>query len=394
MKNILSVPEADFYETPLGRVPVDRDAVNQLLKNDIFRSLPEAHLYEHSVQMEIPFLQVIEKEFRIVPIVIGSCDETTLKKAAVILKKLLDRDTLLIASSDFVHYGPNYNYIPFREKIPENLRKLNFGAYNLIEKCDSAAFMNYVQKTGATICGRTAIALLLSVLPPGTKVRKLYYTTSGKLTGDYTNSVCYMSIAFTGKYTGTREKTGKNKNSLTDDDKKTLLKLARSSLIYFLKKRKIPAPEDLGIKINGRMKVERAAFVTLKKGKYLRGCIGEIFPRRPLYKSVIINAVNAGVNDSRFRPVKENELKDITFEISALTPPEQVSSYKDIKIGTDGMVLMKGGYSAVYLPQVAPEQGWNIEQTLTSLSRKAGLPPDAWKKGAAFLTFQADVFGE
>jgi AmmeMemoRadiSam system protein A len=162
------------------------------------------------------------------------------------------------------------------------------------------------------------------------------------------------------------------------------------------------------------MKDTRAAFVTLKrvpvlenskfeirdsnqvpqKKPQLRGCIGDIFPQRPLYKSVIINAINAGINDRRFLPVTEAECNDITIEISALTAPKPIASPDDIRIGIDGVVLNKNGRSAVFLPQVAPEQGWDVNQMLTRLSLKAGLPADAWKEGANFLVFQAVVFGE
>jgi AmmeMemoRadiSam system protein A len=113
-----------------------------------------------------------------------------------------------------------------------------------------------------------------------------------------------------------------------------------------------------------------------------------------LYKSVISNAVNAAVNDPRFNPVSKDELKDITIEISALTPPKPIDSYKDIRIGTDGVVLKKGDYQAVFLPQVAPEQNWTRDEMLENLSLKAGLPADGWKTDASFLTFQAEVFGE
>jgi AmmeMemoRadiSam system protein A len=142
------------------------------------------------------------------------------------------------------------------------------------------------------------------------------------------------------------------------------------------------------------MRPIRAAFVTLKKDSLLRGCIGDIFPQRPLYKSVILNAIHACVNDRRFVPVSPDECNDITIEISALTPPAPVESSSDIRIGIDGVVLNKDGHSAVFLPQVAPEQGWNLDQTLTHLSQKAGLPAEAWKEGASFLVFQAVVFGE
>jgi len=142
------------------------------------------------------------------------------------------------------------------------------------------------------------------------------------------------------------------------------------------------------------MRPARAAFVTLKKNSRLRGCIGDIFPQRPLYKSVITNAIHACVNDRRFSQVSQDELKDITIEISALTTPAPITSPDEIRIGIDGVVLNKDGHSAVFLPQVAPEQGWDVDQMLTQLSLKARLPADGWKEGASFLVFQAEVFGE
>ena len=132
--------------------------------------------------------------------------------------------------------------------------------------------------------------------------------------------------------------------------------------------------------------------MTLTINKDLRGCIGDVFPSQALYKSVIANAINAAVNDWRFTPVTKDELSSIKIEISALTVPQPIDSYNQIRFGTDGVVLKKGGYSALFLPQVAPEQKWTLEETLTHLSIKAGLPADAWKKDASFLVFQAEVF--
>jgi AmmeMemoRadiSam system protein A len=142
------------------------------------------------------------------------------------------------------------------------------------------------------------------------------------------------------------------------------------------------------------MKEVMGAFVTLHRSGRLRGCIGEIFPRRELYKAVMDHAINAGVNDRRFSRVQAHELPELDFEISALSPPRAVDSYKDIVIGKHGIVVRKRGRQAVYLPQVAPEQGWNVEETLTHLSQKAGLPGDAWKSDCDFLVFEATVFGE
>ena len=134
--------------------------------------------------------------------------------------------------------------------------------------------------------------------------------------------------------------------------------------------------------------------MTLKKHGRLRGCIGDILPRVPLAQSVINNAIHAAMHDSRFDPVTPSEVQDLHIDISALTIPRPVSSYQDIRIGTDGVILQKGARSAVFLPQVAPEQGWDIVQTLTHLSLKAGLSSNAWQENAEFLVFQAEVFGE
>jgi AmmeMemoRadiSam system protein A len=221
------------------------------------------------------------------------------------------------------------------------------------------------------------------------------YATSGELTGDFSSSVSYLSAAFSGKWQNCPPiKPQRSNVELTEEDKKQLLTLARESIIYALQKRRVPEASELGITISDAMRDPRAAFVTLKKNSQLRGCIGDIFPQRPLYKSVLYNAIYAGFRDKRFIPVTKDELDDIVIEISALTPPQPVASYHKIRIGTDGVVLNKDGQSAVFLPQVAPEQGWDINQMLTQLSLKAKLPGDAWKEGANFLVFQAVVFGE
>jgi len=395
MEEMLSVPRVTHYQTPLGEIPLDVEFINKLLEYPVFQNLPYAHTYEHSVQIELPLLQHRQKDFKLVPIVAGRCSLQTIRKAGRILKSLIDDETLVVASSDFVHYGRAHRYVPFTENIPEQIKKLDMGAYEYIEKLDEEGFLEYKSKTGATICGYIPVAILLSMLDKGAQAELVKYATSGQLTGDFSNSVSYLSVAFASTWKN-RPKIVPRHNSvkLTAEDKNQLLMLARKSILHYLENRQAPQPTDLDVTISPAMKSPRAAFVTLKRDSLLRGCIGDIFPQRPLYRSVIINAINAAVNDSRFLQVTKAECKDITIEISALTPPEPVESYGQIRIGTDGVVLRKNGKSAVYLPQVAREQGWDLNQTLTNLSRKAGLPADAWKKGTSFLVFQADVFGE
>jgi len=395
MEEVLSVPRVTHYETLLGQIPLDVEFIDKLLKYSLFQNVPQTHKLEHSVQIELPLLQYSRKDFKLVPIVAGSCSPETISKAGAILKSLIDKETLVIASSDFVHYGPRFPYVPFTENIPEQIRKLDMGAYEHIARLDSKGFLEYKEKTGATICGYIPIAILLSMLDKPTEAELIKYATSGELTGDFSNSVSYLSVAFSGKWQNCPPIEPQNSNlKLTDEDKKQLLSLAWESIIYALEKRQVPEASDLGVTISDAMREPRAAFVTLKKNSQLRGCIGDIFPQRPLYKSVLINAINAGFRDRRFSPVTKAECNDITIEISALTAPEPIASPDEIRIGTDGVVLSKDGHSAVFLPQVAPEQGWDVNQMLTRLSLKAGLPEDAWKEGANFLAFQAIVFGE
>lgn len=398
MADTLSIPKETVYKTPLGEVDIDTDFVKKLLGYPQFQIVDAANKNEHSTQIEVPLLQFAHKDFKIVLIVAGRLSQEAILQAASILNSLIDKDTLVIASSDFVHYGPNYGYVPFTEDISEQLKKIDMGAYKYIEQLDSSAFLQYVNETGATICGEIPIAILLSMVDKSTKVHLINYTTSGQITGDFTNSVSYLAVSFCGQWLPSAKPaepqptTPKDESGLTQEDKKILLELARKSIVHFLDNHQLPDIPDENL--SSRLKVSRAAFVTLNVNHQLRGCIGDIFPRQPLYKSVIANAVNAAVNDRRFYPVSSNELKDITIEISALTVPKSIDSYEQIRVGTDGVVLQKDGYSAVFLPQVAPEQKWDREQMLEHLSRKAGLPADAWKQGASFLTFQADVFGE
>ncbi|HUT29216.1 MAG TPA: AmmeMemoRadiSam system protein B [Sedimentisphaerales bacterium] len=395
MEDMLSVPRVTHYQTPLGTVPLDVEFIDELLKFPMFQNLPYAHQSEHSVQIELPLLQHCQKDFKFVPIVAGHCLLPTVKKAAAILASLIDNETLVVASSDFVHYGPNYGYVPFTENIPAQIRKLDMGAYEHIAGRDAEGLLEYRSRTGATICGCVPVAVLLAMLDKNAEAHLVKYATSGELTGSFTNSVSYLSVVFTGAWQNTPVvKPQQNKAKLTEEEKKQLLTLARKTITSYLQDQRVPEPAEMGVTITTGMESPRAAFVTLKKNSHLRGCIGDIFPQRPLYRSVITNALNAAVNDRRFMPVTKDELGGLTIEISALTPPEPVDSYEKIRIGTDGVVLRKDGRSAVFLPQVAPEQGWDLNQTLTHLSQKAGLPPDAWKQGASFLVFQADVFGE
>lgn len=153
--------------------------------------------------------------------------------------------------------------------------------------------------------------------------------------------------------------------------------------------------QDVNLEQYGELHRSGGAFVTIKKDGHLRGCIGNIIGREPLYSSVLRMGIEAAVSDPRFLPMECRELPEVHFELSLLTEPRRVDSPHDIVIGTDGILLSADGRSAVFLPQVAPEQGWELEQTLDHLCIKAGLASGRWRRdGCSLQVFQAEIFGE
>ncbi|HSA32321.1 MAG TPA: AmmeMemoRadiSam system protein A [bacterium] len=180
---------------------------------------------------------------------------------------------------------------------------------------------------------------------------------------------------------------------MTPERERDLLRLARERIEEKIFGNPSPAWERL--KGEPWLAEKSGLFVTLKKDGDLRGCIGAIVGESPLGETVRDMAIQSAFFDPRFPPVEADELPGIAIEISVLTPLEMVGSWRDIVIGRDGMMLSYRGRQALFLPQVAPEQGWDLETTLSHLARKAGLPAEIWREpDCRFKTFQAIVFGE
>ncbi len=180
---------------------------------------------------------------------------------------------------------------------------------------------------------------------------------------------------------------------LTEAEKSALLAIAKDTLKWCVTRTK--GNFDFSpYTITPPMKINTATFVTLKISGHLRGCIGSLAPEFALYMSVHENALNAALRDPRFAPVQSHELSVIAMDVSVLSPICDISSIAEFKIGQQGIILEKGRHRAVYLPEVATEQGWTINETLSSLSTKAGLPPDAWQEGARFKVFESVVLSE
>lgn len=403
IRDLAVLPMADAVSTPLGTIPLDTDMRNALLGEAMFRADDGVHRVEHSTQIQYPFLQHCLGDFKLLPVIVGNLSPRAADALAAALKPFLFDDVLLVVSSDFIHYGSDFDYEPFPQDTEAKTRAINLDAADAICKRAPARFERIVDESGATICGREPIRAALRMLPTGCTGSVLHYATSSDESRDFSRFVCYCAIGFHAEFPPAPERAEAGEDadsgSLSAADKSFLLDLARRAIQYALNTRMIPTADALKVNqaaLSPALRKNMGAFVTLslKQNHRLRGCIGEIQPYRPLWKAVLGRAVDAAFRDPRFLPLTAQEFAGVEIEISALTPAVPVGSWRDIVIGRHGMTLTKNGRSAVFLPQVAPEQGWGIEETLTNLAMKARLPADAWREGASFTVFEAIVFHE
>jgi len=193
-----AVPDADEYRTPLGPVDLDREALAELGALPGVTTSNEPFRPEHSLEAEIPFLQrVLDPGWRLLPVLIGGgTSGSAAARVASALEPFLGPSTLVVISSDFTHFGPRFGYVPFRADVPEKLRELDMGAVRLIEAGDVEEFEEYLSRTGATVCGRDAIDVLLRMLPANTACSLAAYDTSGRITGEWDHSVSYAALVF------------------------------------------------------------------------------------------------------------------------------------------------------------------------------------------------------
>ncbi len=373
------------YRTPLGDVALDTDLIESLVKNGEHitkNALP--HLPEHAVEVEVPFLQVVLGDFKIVPIVMGSMSLASCEELArAIAESIGDRRVLIVASSDLSHYHPR-----------TDAKRLDGVFKDFLARNDPEGLYDALVTRKTEACGGGAVvaALMAARTLGSTGVVVTKYDDSGTETGTTDAVVGYVSAVVYrrgGPPAGEGDDSG---TGLSAAEKKRLLYIARTTLEYQLAGKDIPDFTDS----SAVLARPGSAFVTLTNKGKLRGCVGYVEPVYPLYETVSLAALGA-VYDRRFfaDPVTKEELKDIDIEISVLSPLKPIKSVDEIVIGTHGLVIRKGGRSALYLPQVPVEQGWNLDEYLESICYKAGLMGDAWKDpGAQLFVFTADVFAE
>lgn len=410
----VSILNVKNFKTPLGLIPVDQDACSSLLnaeKNStpnpstsrsLFGSYEGAYQGEHSLEAQLPFLQVALGNFKLIPIIVGILVDDDFDRVANAIRPFIDEKTLIVVSSDFTHYGEGYGYVPFKNEIEKNIKALDYGAFEKILSKDFAGLRAYRKQTGLNACGIIPIALLLKLLPPEAQGEILTYDTSGRQSNNFSFSVSYASILFTkpsetksGHYVPQEIQEDTASFQLTDKEKMLLLSLARSALETYTKTGKMPDLHSNGSTLTPTLKEKYGVFVTLKKHGELRGCTGHIISGLPLFQGVIVNTINSSSKDWRFLPVKADEVSDIGIEISVLSKLKKINGLNEFIIGKNGILLRKGLARAVFLPQVAIEQGWDKAETLCNLCQKAGLSRNAWKDDTLeFSTFTAEVFQE
>ena len=397
----IALSGATAFAVPGGKVTVDHETVAFLTSHPSYEIDDDVHASEHAVEIQLPFLrEIFGANLRIVPLLVPHQSDLWLHEAAQVLEPWCDGSTLFVVSTDFTHYGMAYGYVPFADPSAEKLAQLDRGAIDLILARDASGLLAYGEKTGITMCGIQAAALALSApLPAGGEAHLVDYRRSGDRDGNYSMSVSYASLLLTSPArTAEKGKDTVPTAGLDPAEKGFLLALARHAVTAAVAGQGAPESETWaateGRELTSRLRENCGAFVTLTQAGRLRGCIGTIEGSMPLAAAVAENSVGAATRDTRFEPVQPEELDDLHIEISVLTPLRSVASRAEIVLGRHGIILQKGTARAVFLPQVAPEQGWDLETTLTHLALKAGLGPDGWREGASWQVFEAEIFGE
>lgn len=395
----VSVYPEGGYRTPLGVAKIDKDTANQLIAADkAFTFKKSVHLREHSIEVQVPFVQTLFPDAEIVPAIVGTSDlELCSRFGKALATVLKGRRALIVASSDLSHYPDYEDAVTVDRKVLNAMTTLDpKTVHSVIQKQEKT----YIRNLSTCACGEAPVlAAMAAAKALGANCGRIVsYANSGDASvGDRSRVVGYGAISFVTGSLCDDQKSGKKSAAapesghLTHEHKKALLSFARKTIRQFLATETTPLARGFDPVLENK----QGAFVTLKKHGRLRGCIGHMAEDLPLCRTVGAMALQAAFNDRRFPPLEPKELSEVELEISVLTPFRRVNSVEDILVGRDGVVLRKDARSAVFLPQVAPEQGWDRAEMLTHLSRKAGLSPDDWKSDdAQFSTFQAVVFSE
>lgn len=383
-----SVYDGDAYVTPLGKISVDKEFARKLaraspnIKLSSEGHVPSVEGAEHSLEVQLPFLQRVLPAFELVPIIMGDQSYGANRALGVALAKLIrGTDTVIVASSDLSHYHP-YNAAVGLDKK----------ALNAVGEWDYLALSdNFETRTWEACGGGPIVAAMIAAERLGaTQASVLKYANSGDVTGDRSRVVGYGAMAFLAG--GAKDSTATQKFALSGEEQRQLLAIARKSVESIVKENK---PYVLPENLPASLLQDRGAFVTIKKDGELRGCVGYTEPVKSLVLTVRDVAAHAALRDPRFPPVAVAELPKLKYEVSVLSPMRRVSDVNQIKVGTHGLMIVTSSARGLLLPQVAEEFGWDRNTLLDQTAIKAGLPAGAWRdQGADLFMFTAVIFGE
>jgi AmmeMemoRadiSam system protein B/AmmeMemoRadiSam system protein A len=378
------VDGSEGWKTPLGLVKVDRLVRERLATRLGVKVDCGVHEGEHSLEMQVIWLQRVLKNFKIVPILVNQLNNE-IKKGLVdgIAGELKKDKTLMVISSDLSHYPPDEVAKRADEVIIKSVVSGKVEVFDrAVERVESGEYQGVV----TAACGAEAIGVGLEVAEKvGVSKWELFdYRNSGDVRSDKSSVVGYAAIG---------GMLGKDKKAKLEGKsyQKEALEIARRTLSTYLGGEEIPE-----VKIKSKeLKKKQGVFVTIKSKGELRGCIGELEARKPAGELIREMVVEAAIRDPRFYPVTAKELPGLEIEISLLSPLKSMRSWRKIKLGKEGVVIEKEGKRGVFLPQVAEETGWGLEEFMRQLCLKAGLPEDAYKsKGVKLRRFEVEKIQE
>lgn len=375
-----SVYTSGNYKTPLGIVKVDKKLATTLAKNEIFAGTEKAHSFEHSLEVQLPFLQYrLGKNFLLVAIIIGSGEEHDCRLIASALESYFNKKNLFVISTDFSHY-PSYDDAARVDKLTADAVISN-NPQQMLNTLEANSKLG-IKGLATSMCGWASVLSLMYLTENKPfSYKKVQYLNSGDnvLYGGKDRVVGYHAIAVYSQDEGF---------FLSEKEKETLLGIARRSLNNWYK---IEKYTDSGLDISGVLLNKLGAFVSIYKGEELKGCIGQFNSEKAL-AHVVKEMVVSAVNDRRFESPGKKELNEITIEVSVLSPLRKINSIDEIELGKHGIYIKSGYMSGTFLPQVATKTGWSLEEFLGHCSRdKAGLGWDGWKSADLFI-YEAVVF--
>jgi AmmeMemoRadiSam system protein B/AmmeMemoRadiSam system protein A len=388
----------DSVATPLGSVAVDKPLVKELVSaSPLISVIPEIDKGEHSVEVEIPFIQTVLPGVSVVPMLIRNlsheASETIAKAIAASVK---NKHVLLVASSDMSHY-PGYK--DACETDAKVLAALSEYDTRKILKLEKELPAKGIPGLGCTLCGPSAVVtVMLAAKELGADLAQvLTYANSGDVGGEKDRVVGYGTAAFVKTHTGVINQGGSTMEieeiKFSPDEKNKLFRIARESIMTALSGER---PQEFEV-AEPNLILKRGVFVTLTNRGQLRGCIGHFEQDMPLYEIVSQMAIAASTQDYRFlsNPITKEEMKAIDVKISILSPLKKINSIEEIEIGKHGIWVRQGMRSGTFLPEVATDMGWDRIQFLEyCCAEKAGLPADAWKKGADIYIYTSQILKE